>query len=72
MRGLVLNVIVYSLLRHLRQVVVLDLPLAVPARVDKRVLHLDLSSLMQHVLEEVLDGVLHTFLMKYTLMKYSR
>ena len=35
-----------------------DIPLAVPERVDKVVLRLDLSSPMQQVLEEVLEGVL--------------
>ena len=35
-----------------------DLALAIPERVDKGVLRLDLGSQMQQVLEEVLEGVL--------------
>ena len=57
-RGLFLTIIVCNLYRHLGRVVVPDLPLAVPERVDKVVLCVDLSSPMQKVPKEVLTGVL--------------
>ena len=48
-RGLVLTIIVYNCLRHLGQVMVRDLSLAVPERVDEGAVRLDLSSPMQMV-----------------------
>ena len=49
-----------------------DLPLAVPERIDKGVMRLNLSSQKQQVLEEVLRGVLDKLLDVVHLRKYSR